>query len=384
MFSIFHLVTGLVGLYVAGRLILPLPWTTARKGLAAFVLLLVSQHHLVTRTFFGTLASPETPFWVIVFLGWLFGALALLAAFLLIKDLITLLLWLLRRLGLDWRLPFLPATWSGGLCLFALLLSAVGVWQAVRVPQVHTVEISLERLPPEFDGLRIVQLTDLHASKLFPAPWMQAVVEKANALRPDLVVITGDVVDGPPRVRAEDVAPLCDLRARLGVFAVLGNHEYYSDRAAWLKKFHELGLRLLMNEHVEFQSSGQTLVLAGITDPVASRYAEALPDIQSALAGTPKDAAVVLLQHQPRNALANAQSGVDLQLSGHTHGGQILGLRLVSQYVNEGFISGLYRVGAMQLYVSNGAGLWSGFLPRLGCPSEIAQIVLRAAPHAGR
>lgn len=376
-----HIIPGFIGIYVLCRLILPLSWKLGRKLLASIVLLLISQHHLITRTFFGTLASPELPFTVIVFLGWLFGALILLATFLLIKDCIAIAFLLLRKAGLGLKLPFKHTVWAGGLSLLAVMLSGVGVWEAVKVPEVRTVEISLQRLPQELDGMRLVQITDLHASKLFQASWVSAVVNKANALNPDIILLTGDIIDGTPEIRALDVAPLQDLKARHGVFAIPGNHEYYSNYVAWLTKFRDLGLHLLLNEHSVIKEKGHSLVLAGTTDRAASRFAEMEPDINAALVGAPKDTAVILMAHQPRGAHINAEAGVDLQLSGHTHGGQILGLRVVSQYVNEGFISGLYQVGAMQLYVSHGAGLWSGFLPRLGCPSEITQIVLRAAPR---
>lgn len=374
----FHILTGLIALYVIGRLILPLPWKAGSKCLAALGLFSISLHHLVTRTWFGTLASPEVPFAVIVTLGWLFGALLLLASFLFLKDVAAALLFLLRKAGLKWQLPFTHARWAGGLSLAAFTLSAIGVWQAVRVPDVHTVEITLNRLPPELDGMRLVQITDLHASKLFQGPWVRAVVEKANALNPDLILVTGDMIDGTPDMRAQDVAPLADLKARLGVFGVLGNHEYYANLAGWTQKFRELGLNLLLNEHVVIKDKGRAIILAGVTDRTASRFAATEPDIKVALTGAPKDAAIILMAHQPRGAQIHAEAGADLQLSGHTHGGQILGLRLVSQIVNEGFISGLYQVGAMQLYLGNGAGLWPGFPVRLGVQSEVAQIVLRA------
>ncbi|SFN23952.1 hypothetical protein SAMN05660284_00977 [Formivibrio citricus] len=376
----FHILTGLIALYVIGRLVLPLPWKTGAKCLAALGLFSISQHHLVTRTWFGTLASPEVPFAGIVVLGWLFGALLLLASFLFLKDVAAALLFLLRKAGLKWSLPSSHARWAGALSFAAFALSAIGVWQSVKVPEVHTVEITLKRLPPELDGLRLVQITDLHASKLFQGPWVRAVVERVNALNPDLILVTGDVIDGTPDVRAQDVAPLADLKARHGVFAALGNHEYYSNLAGWTQKFRELGFNLLLNEHVVIKSKGRALVLAGVTDRAASRFAATEPDIRKALAGVPKDAPIVLMDHQPRGARINAAAGVGLQFSGHTHGGQILGLRVVSQIVNEGFISGLYQVGAMQLYVGNGAGLWAGFPVRLGVQSEIAQIVLRATP----
>ena len=320
------------------------------------------------------------PFAVLVVLGWLFGAYILLAVFLLFKDAAAILFLLLRKAGIGFSFSFSTARTSGIMLGSALALSGFGVWQAVRVPNVRTVEVVLPRLPAELDGFRLVQLTDLHVSRLYQTPWVQAVVEKTNALNPDLILITGDLIDGTPQDRADDVSPLRDLKARLGVFAIPGNHEYYAEYRQWQSAFAGLGLRMLLNEHVLIAEKGQTLVFAGVTDRTAARIGAPMPDVHAALAGAPKDAVTVLMDHQPRNARTNAGTGVDLQLSGHTHGGQVLGLHLVTRYVNGGFVSGLYQIDRMQLYVSRGAGLWPGFPIRLGVPSEITEIVLRSSP----
>jgi predicted MPP superfamily phosphohydrolase len=381
----FHVIIGIVCFYVVVRFVPSLPWPIACKWLLALVVVAASQVHLINRLFFGNLASPEVPFTVVAVLGGLFGALILLAVFLLLKDVGTILLFALGKVtGVRLAWPITAVQWSGGLAAAALILSAIGVWQAVRVPDVRTVEIALDRLPAELDGLRVVQLTDLHASRLLLAPWQRAVVDKANALDPDLILITGDLVDGTPANRAADVAPLRDLKARLGVLAIPGNHEYYSNYLAWMAAFDKLGLRMLRNEHVVIRKNGRALVVAGTTDRNAARFDLPMPDIKVALAGAPKDAAVLLMAHQPRGAAGNAEAGVDLQLSGHTHGGQIAGLHYIVQAANEGFVSGLYRVGAMVLHVSNGSGLWNGFPVRLGRPSEITLIVLRSAASGSR
>lgn len=375
-----HLFAGIIGAYVLWRLVLPLPLSTGRKWVLASAFLLVSQHHLISRNFFGTLASPELPFAALVVLGWLFGALILLAMLLLIKDLAVTILLILRKAGLGMALPLSTSHTAGLLLGSTLILSAVGAWQAVRVPDVRTVEVVLSRLPPALDGLRIVQLSDLHASRLFRAPWVRAVVEKSNALKPDLILISGDLIDGTPEDRAADVSPLRELKARHGVFAIPGNHEYYAKYPEWLATFADLGLRMLLNEHVLITDKNQPLVIAGVTDRTAARNGTALPDIKAALAGAPKGVTTILMDHQPKGASINADAGVDLQLSGHTHGGQILGIHLITQYANGGFVSGLYPLGKMQLYVSKGAGLWPGFPVRLGVSSEILQFVLRANP----
>lgn len=374
----FHLISGIILVYVACRLLLPLSIGLWAKLAFFAVLLLIAEKHFIMRNFFGTMASPEVPSLVLMAVGWIFTAFILLALLLFAKDIILIIFWLLRKAGVPAALPFSPGIWAAGLCSLSLLLSAYGVWQAVRVPDVYTVEVTLPRLPAELDGFSIVQLTDLHASKLLQAPRTRAIVDKTNGLNPDLILLTGDMIDGTPANRADDVAPLRDLRAAYGVFGCMGNHEYYSDYTAWQKAFKELGLPILLNEHVLLNVNGHDLVLAGTTDRVADRFNFQEPDVEAALKGAPENAPRILMAHQPSGALKNAEAGVDLQLSGHTHGGQISLMRPLVASFNDGYVSGLYDVDGMRLYVSNGAGLWNGFPVRLGVPAEITRIVLRS------
>ncbi|KMM78285.1 metallophosphoesterase [Pseudomonas deceptionensis] len=372
----FHLVTALISVYVIWRFIWPQPWSKSSKVLLSALLLLIAEHHLITRAFFGSMASPEVPGVVLTVLGWAFGSLVLMGLLMLIRDCVGVAVFALsRKKGralLAWRQP------AAALAVISMGLSAVGVWQAIRVPDVKTMEIVLPRLPAEFDGLRIVQLTDLHASRLLQAPWFEGVVNKANALKPDLILISGDLADGSPQARADDIRPLQHLRARYGVFAIPGNHEYYVDYLNWLPAFDRLGLHMLLNQHVLVTHNGRDLVLAGITDKAAKPFDLPLPDVVQALKGAPEGDPVILLSHRPTGAVVNAGQGVDLQLSGHTHGGQILGPHVLTQWANEGFVSGLYEVDGMRLYVSNGTGLWNGFPIRLGRAAEITEIVLRS------
>lgn len=182
-----------------------------------------------------------------------------------------------------------------------------------------------------------------------------------------------------PAARAESVAELRRLRARHGVLACAGNHEYYSGFKAWTEIFSDLGMSMLLNSHQVLGIRGQELVLVGVTDPVASRFNLPEPDLAAALAGTPDGAVRILLDHRPGNAARNARNRMDLQLSGHTHGGHAPGLSTVVPLFNKGYVRGWYRVAGMPLYVSSGAGLWNGFPLRVGVPSEIALIALRCA-----
>ena len=262
-----------------------------------------------------------------------------------------------------------------GILSLALVLSLFGTWQSLQVPQVQTVTITLPRLPPALDGLSIVQLTDLHVGPLLKKHWLQQVVTRTNGVQPDLIVLTGDMIDGSPEVLRQDIAPLRNLKARYGVFGINGNHEYYSDAKQWLPAFRNLGIVLLENEARTLSIHGENLVLIGLTDPTALRFGEPGPDCTGIQQHLPSGVRI-LLQHRPRGT--NQTCTADLQLSGHTHGGQLFFLKPLVAAFNHGFVSGLYHVGEIQLYVSPGTGVWSGFSCRIGVPAEITRILLRS------
>ncbi|MGH8153592.1 MAG: metallophosphoesterase, partial [Rhodanobacteraceae bacterium] len=181
-------------------------------------------------------------------------------------------------------------------------------------------------------------------------------------------------------------ASYATLHARDGVLAIPGNHEYYADYRGWMAAYDRLGLPMLANRRMLITRGADSMAVAGLTDRQSRGFGEPPPDLDAALAGIPPGVPVILLDHQPVNARANAAAGVGLQLSGHTHGGQIPGIAVITRRANHGFISGLYQVGTMQLYVSNGTGLWNGLILRLGHPSEITELVLYAPDpgHAER
>ncbi len=338
----------------------------------AILLLVASQYHYWCRLSSGSVFAPEFPRLLIILFNWAFGAILFLALFQIALDLGALAVALGQ--GRMVRIPDGVRKAAGGL---AGLLAAVGVASAIRVPPVRDVTVTIPGLPPAFDGYRLLQLSDLHISRLFPAAWTRAVVARAGAAGADLIVVTGDFIDGSVNMRRADVAPLRDLRAPDGVFAVPGNHEYFFDYAGWMRQLSDLGMRMLENTHTVITRGGAHLVIAGVTDLSAPGHGHAGPDPDAALAGTPPGAPVVLLDHQPRNGRSAAGRGIALQLSGHTHGGMIPGLDRLVARGNNGFVSGRYDVGGMTLYVSNGTGLWPGFALRLGRPSEMTRFSLR-------
>ncbi|MBL0405643.1 metallophosphoesterase [Microvirga aerilata] len=370
----FHLATLSLGLIVAFRFLGRLPIAGVARYTVAAVVLLVSVHHLLSRIAFGTMFSPEVPRPVMIVVNWLFVSILLLALFQIALEIYTLVRRLIERRRIK------PPVWMFALVgIMALAASAFGVAQALRLPMPKTVEIAIKGLPRELDGFRILQLTDLHISRLFQAPWVTAMVEAANRQDADLIVISGDLIDGTLAARRADVEPLKDLRSRNGVYVIPGNHEYYFGYPGWMERFSELGLRPLANSHTVIGRADARFVLAGVTDLAAGATGFPRPDIAKAIEGAPAGSPVILLNHQPREAGLAARAGVALQLSGHTHGGMIMGLDRIVARANNGFVSGLYAVEGMPLYVNNGTALWIGFAVRLGVPSELTTIVLRAA-----
>ena len=369
----------LLAVYVFCRAILPLRLKWGWKALLAVLLAVAAFKFHLLHLFGGPMFfSPVLPEGVLLAAAWLFSVLFLFFFLLLAADVIRLLyllvLFCLRKKKTE-RFRIIGNRVNLALLAFAAVLATVGMAGGTGVPRVKEETISVNHLPDGADGLTVAVLADLHVDGITRADRIRKIVERTNALNPDIVIIAGDFVDGTVPVHGDDLRPLADLKARYGVFGVPGNHEYYSGYEEWMEFLPTLGIRMLHNEHV--QTCGGAVVLAGVTDPVAGIMGKEEPDIRKALAGAPEKGVRILAAHQPRLAPEAAEHGVDLQVSGHTHGGMIAGIdRLVARF-NEGFVSGLYTVGGMKLYVSNGAGIWNGFPIRIGVPSEIVLIRLR-------
>lgn len=260
----------------------------------------------------------------------------------------------------------------------AVLFTLVGYANARRVAGVKAVDIPLANLPKELAGFTIVQLSDIHVGPTIKRDYVQAIVERVNQLDADLVAITGDVVDGSVAQLRPHTAPLGRLRSRHGSYVVTGNHEYYAGAAAWISEFERIGLRGLHNEHVVIGHRGAHFVLAGVTDYSAGSFdAAQASDPDAALAGSPPDLLRILLAHQPRSATAAEAAGFDLQLSGHTHGGQFWPWNFFVP-LQQPFTAGLHRLGRLLVYTSRGTGYW-GPPKRFGAPSEITVLRLVAA-----
>ncbi|MFF0722548.1 metallophosphoesterase [Micromonospora sp. NPDC003816] len=269
-----------------------------------------------------------------------------------------------------------------GAAIFAGLtatgLVGYGVRTAMGPPRLDRVQIPLAKLPRSMDGLRIATVSDIHIGPLTGRAHTERIVAAINRLDADIVAVVGDLVDGTVAELGEDAAPLRDLRARHGSYFVTGNHEYYSGVEEWVAEVDRLGLRVLQNQRLEIAARGGVLDLAGVNDVSAvGTGVSAPPDYAATLADRDPSRPVVLLAHQPVAAMEAAKYGVDLQLSGHTHGGQIVPFNLLVK-LEQPVVSGLGEVDGTKVYVTNGAGFW-GPPVRVGAEPQVTLVELRSA-----
>lgn len=259
----------------------------------------------------------------------------------------------------------------------AAAAAARGVTEARRGPSVARIAVTLPRWPTALDGFRVAQISDVHIGPILGRRFAADVTAQVNALAADLIAVTGDLVDGDVRHLADEVAPFAELRAAHGVFFVTGNHDYYSGADAWVEVARRLGMTPLRNAWVAVERDGVVFDLAGVEDHHAHLvHPVHRSDVAAAVAGRDVDRALVLLAHDPLTFKEASRRGVDLQLSGHTHGGQIWPFRWVVR-LSTPYVAGSYRVGDAHLYVSRGTGFW-GPAMRLFAPAEITEITIYA------
>jgi predicted MPP superfamily phosphohydrolase len=277
------------------------------------------------------------------------------------------------------RRQFVARAVAGGAVLAAGGAGLVAFRSATGPAVIEEVAIRLPSLPPTLSGFTIAQISDLHIGPTIREREVRRVVEQTNALKPDLIAITGDLVDGTPRELGQIVAELARLEARHGVFFITGNHEYYSGVDAWLELLPTFGIRPLRNEQISIGDGGGHFTLAGVDDWSSAQFGNGHGmDLARAVAGHDGQRPLLLLAHQPRDFQASVRAGVDLQLSGHTHGGQLFPFNFVVGALFP-WVKGLYRETvdgrSGQIYVSRGTGYW-GPPMRLGSPPEISKLIL--------
>jgi predicted MPP superfamily phosphohydrolase len=322
--------------------------------------------------------------WVQLLFGWVMVMFILLLAFLLLRT----LGWLLTR----WapRSSMVAGAWHGrGLNHAAsaviAVLATLGIYNGLKPPQLHERELMVPNLPVELDGLRMAVLADLHVSPVKRSWRTQRIVDTVMATKPDVIVLPGDMVDGEVADTARFVTPLAQLAAPHGVWVSPGNHEYYHGYQRWMAHFRQMGLGVLENQTARLAINGRTLAISGVGDLAALKPSSYMrgglaPDLPAVIAAAKGSDTHILLAHQPKQARESAASGaVDLQISGHTHGGHMWGFdRWVVAPANHGYVRGEYKVQDMTLFVSSGAGQWDGFTARLGVPARIEVLVLRS------
>jgi predicted MPP superfamily phosphohydrolase len=354
------------------------PWTTVGGTLLALLLVSVPVSVILGR-------GPGDLRRGLVYAGYVWlGVMFLLLTVVVSIDVLRLLAAVARRVAATPPIDLQRRTLLARLTAAATGLLVGGLagaaLRSVRKPvEVRRVRVALDRLSPEQDGFRIVQLTDVHVGPTIGRAFVEQIVARANALDPDLIAITGDLVDGGVPELAPAIEPLGGLRARHGVYFVTGNHEYFSGAEAWLNELNRLGIRVLRNERVSIGNAAAGFDLAGVDDRSAVRYGGLAPAaaLARALADRDERRELILLAHQPRSLLDASSFGVGLQLSGHTHGGQVWPFNFIVQ-LQQPFVAGLHRRGRSQIYVSRGTGYW-GPPMRLAAPAEITEIRLECA-----
>jgi predicted MPP superfamily phosphohydrolase len=366
----------LVHLLIYWRVLRQLPSVRVRRvGVAVLVVMTVV---LSGRSVLREAPLPVWRTYEVVAYGWMAIAICIATA-VIAGDLVRLVIAArskLRREPVEdvdvERRDFVTRTLPWGVVAGGGILAGYGTLRAFTAPEVTEVVLPIAKLPRTLDGLSIVHLTDVHVGPFIGRRFIDMLVDETNALRPDLVVITGDLVDGGVDELGRAVAGLGNLRSRFGTFFVTGNHDFYSGADDWTLFLQSIGMNVLRNRRVEVGDAGGTLDLVGVDDWGARKRGGY--DLERALAGRDPDRASVLLAHQPANFEAVVAQGVDLQISGHTHGGQIFPMtELVGLRFD--YTRGLYRSGESALYVSRGCGFW-GPPARIGSPPELVQYVL--------
>jgi predicted MPP superfamily phosphohydrolase len=266
---------------------------------------------------------------------------------------------------------------AGGVLAVALLAGGIGLRGALRPPQLRRVSFAIERWPAALEGFRIVQISDIHIGPILDRRFAAELSERVNALEPDLIAVTGDLVDGSARHLCDEVAPFARLRATHGVYFVTGNHDHLSGAPSWVDEVERLGMQPLRNRRVRVGSENASFDLVGVDDHHGRFIGGGGEDLDAALAGRDPQRPAVLLAHDPSTFRRARRRDIDLQLSGHTHGGQIWPFGLLVRLVIP-WVAGCYRDGRAQLYVSRGTGFW-GPPMRLRAPAEITEITLRSA-----
>ncbi|MFG6359468.1 MAG: metallophosphoesterase [Mailhella sp.] len=355
------------GAYLAVRLF----WFTELplfiKIFAGAVIMLLSQCMFGMR--YVVSFTPHMSYFALKVCGYCSAFFICLASFVCLHDIFFYARWYYEK-----SLPSYGITAAFAFCMLFVSFAAMvyGAWRALKIPAFVYNDLYVKELPEELEGMRIVHLSDLHIGSIFDGKWLGKLVDGINAEQADLIVVTGDLVDAVPAKIEQDVVHLRKLQSLLGMHICLGNHEYFCGAMPWVEKWHSWGFNVYINENKKVLYKNFPFYIAGSADFEGNKFPGLLtPDMEKTLQGIRQEDFVLLLQHQPKKAKKNAHKGVNVQLSGHTHGGQYFFLFPIVCLLNNGYRSGFYEVGDLSLYVSPGSGLW-GYVPlRFGTNSEV-------------
>ena len=370
-------------------------WSGFPQSGALFWTLLVASALLMPLGFVARRVSRGTVTVVLTWLGLLcMGLFSSLFVLTLLRDALLVAVWgvswVASLAGVNWQILEAVQTWSAlAVPALGMLATAWGFWNARRTAGVVRVDVPIAGLPAALHGFTVAQISDVHVGPTIRRGYLARIVARVNALGADMVAITGDLVDGRVADLHQHVAPLSGLSSKHGTFFVTGNHEYYSGAHDWITELRRLGVKVLMNEHVVLHhDSGHTpkgdvartgtalMVVAGVADFTAHHYEPShRSDPAAAMAGAPASAQMrMLLAHQPRSAAAAQDAGFQLQLSGHTHGGQFWPWNHFVKF-QQPFTAGLNKLKNLWVYTNSGTGYW-GPPKRFGVPSEITHLRL--------
>lgn len=389
--------------YAIASLVVPVHMKMRTKIICALIIFLFGLKYFVYSQTGGVLEPRLSPTHIVI-LEATYSALMLAVFLAIIKDLLLLgrtIYRAVRKVPSEQRRPWPLTRINAVIAIVALTTGVWGTLYQYKIPAVYTYPLAVEDLAPELEGYKIVQITDLHIGPILKRDFLQGVVERINAENPDLVVITGDFVDGSVANLKDEFLPLKDIKAKDGVLAVTGNHEYYSGVNSWVRTWEQMGVQFLKNESVLISRANAeskdpdraAILVSGVPDHHGAAFGEEDPDFELALRqlrarfGHNEVPAVsaaasasfrLLMAHEPPIVTQNPEA--DLILTGHTHGGTMFFLQPLIAHFNAGYVSGMYQVNPRtKLYVSNGTGIWSGFSCRVLVPSEITTFVLEVA-----
>ena len=381
MSTIFLVTLVALAIVIAG-FILPLRLSWRSKAIMVVIALIASSKCFLYYLVGGNAYEPNIPYNLAIAFDITRTTMVALACLVIVR-LVVNLLSKIATLSFSYTLlPTYSLFHAQLMTLVAVLIGCYGTSCAYDMPEIKPYNLTLEKLDPRLDGMRIAVMSDVHINGTTDPYNIAALVKEINALEPDLIFLPGDLMDGTVEQRQPITDLLLDLKAKYGVFVTTGNHEYYFGYQAWRSYFEKGGFISLDNKVVELRDrNGLPLLnLGGVTDPKAAIANLPTPDVQGVIAALDPAVPALILSHRPQYAPEFAASGkVDVVISGHTHGGLMPILDRTIATTNGGFVSGLYTLGKTQLIVNNGVMVWATLPLRIGVPSQIVLLTLHSA-----